>query len=410
MKDESKISIRKIEEENIEAAVFQTLEDIGAKNMMKTGMKVLLKPNLLIAKKPERGVTTHPEIVRAVIHWVQQFDPEKIYVGDSSGGLKPGVTQGVLNESGIQKVCEEEDVESVSFSKTQRKDYDVPNPLVMDHLVSTDLLEKVDLIINLPKIKTHSLCTVTCSVKNMFGTVIIGNKPKTHLKYPKFEDFSAALADIYSVSQPQLTIVDGYLCQEGNGPSAGDVVKMDIVLAGYNGVAIDATVCKIIGVNPYDIIHLVKCQEKGIGTLDLENNYQIVGESLDSVARKFKLPTSTGRGIPIPGKLADFLSKHVFMPRISFDQEKCVLCGTCWRDCPADALSKPENMDPKHYTPNWDKNKCIFCYCCSELCPEEAIEFDVNIAKNIFTSKLKYLVIGVLGLLSLLIWLIVYFA
>ncbi len=406
----NKIAITKIADDKVEAAIFQALEYIDAKSLLKENMTILLKPNLLNAKPPERAVTTHPKVLEAVINWLDPFKPKKIYVADSSGGLKPGITEKVLKVSGLQAVCDKySHVEALSFEKTPREMYKVPNPLVMTEFNSSELFKTVDLIINLPKIKTHSLCTITCSIKNMFGAIIIGNKSKTHLQYPKYEDFSAALADIYSAVTPHLTIIDGYLCQEGKGPSAGDVVKMDIILAGYNGVGLDATVCKIIGLDPNQITHILKAHEKGLGSINVEKDYEIVGETIESVHRKFALPDHIGRGIPLPKKLADWLSKIVFRPQIKFNLSQCTLCGTCWRDCPAGALSKPKSMNSVSEVPQWKKNKCIFCYCCSELCPNEAVDFEVNIVKNVLFSKLVAILLGLLAGLGVAILALVEF-
>src|SRR6056297_1233589 len=360
------LAIEKIQEDDVQSAVFKVLEQIEASHLMKEDMKILLKPNLLIPKEPGEAVTTHPKVLEAVIEWLQQYNPQKIFVGDSSGGVKPGYTAKAMEKSGLKEVCANYDnVEALSFSSTSQKVYHVKEPLVLNEFSSTVLLDEVDLIINLPKIKTHSLCLITCSIKNMFGTVIVGNKSKMHAMFPKFDDFSAALADIYSVSKPELTVVDGFYGMEGDGPSAGDPVKMDLIIGGYDGVAIDSLVCDIIGVDPHEIVHLEKAEKKGLGIIDYKSAYRMKGVSIDSITRKFKLPSTTGMSIPVPPKLAKWASKYIFRPTISFDVEKCTLCGTCWRDCPPNALSPPENMDPSTQTPNWDKSKCINCYCCS---------------------------------------------
>jgi uncharacterized protein (DUF362 family)/Pyruvate/2-oxoacid:ferredoxin oxidoreductase delta subunit len=409
MSEKNLIAIERIHDDDVKSAVSKALADIKAEDLFKEGMTILLKPNLLNAKPPERAVTTHPKVLTAIIDWLDQFHPKKIYVADSSGGMKPGVTEKVLKVSQLEAVCERYDhVEALSFEKTSRKTYVVPNPLVMNEITSSELFDTVDLVINLPKIKTHMLCTLTCSIKNMFGAIIIGNKGKTHLDYPKYSDFSSALADIYSAVVPHLTIVDGYLCQEGKGPSAGDVVKMDIILAGYNGVGIDTTVCKIIGMEPQDVLHLVKASEKGLGSINIAD-YQIVGESIQSVYRKFKRPEKAGMSIPLPPKFAKWVSKQLFRPQITFDLQKCTLCGTCWRDCPANAIHKPKNMKPSTEIPDWNKKNCIFCYCCSELCPNEAVDFEVNIVKNALFSKVGLLLFSILGSIALIIWALVKF-
>ncbi|MEJ2251321.1 MAG: DUF362 domain-containing protein [Candidatus Lokiarchaeota archaeon] len=408
MVEKTKISIQKIINDNIEPAVFKALNSINAEKLFpREGMKILLKPNLLIAKPPERAATTHPEIVRAVIHWLKQFNPSKIYASDSSGGRDQGVTEKCMKVSGIQAVCEEEGAECVPFEKTERKIYEVPNPLEMKQFVSSRLLEEVDLIINLPKIKTHWQCTLTCCVKNMFGTILRVNKAKTHAQYPFLDRFSAALADIYSVSKPQLTIVDGYLCQEGDGPSKGDVVKMDLILAGFDGVALDSVVSQIVGLDPREIIPIVKAKEKGLGTMDL-SEMEILGEEITSISRKFKIPRKKPISMPLPKRLADYVGKKIFKASVKFDDSKCKLCSTCWENCPVGAITPPREIK-KGNIPKWNKEKCITCYCCAELCPHEAVDFKINYVKNVFTSWVGIGFIAIILILVLIILLIFIF-
>ena len=168
MKNGSMVAIQKIKSEDIQTAVFKALELINAHELMKTEQVILLKPNLLGAWPPERAATTHPEVLRAVIRWIKQYEPKKIYLCDSSGTAKMGVTENAMKISGLRSVCEEEGVECIPFEKTERKIYQVPNPLELEEITSSQLIEEADLIINLPKIKTHGQCLLTCSIKNMF--------------------------------------------------------------------------------------------------------------------------------------------------------------------------------------------------------------------------------------------------
>ncbi|MBD3194837.1 MAG: DUF362 domain-containing protein [Candidatus Lokiarchaeota archaeon] len=385
--EKTKIAIQKIQHDDIHTAVFKALELIHAKNLFKKpNLSVLLKPNILMSKEPEGAVVTHPEIVRTVIQWVKQFEPKKIIIAESSGTTNRGATERAFIGSGIKSVAEDEEVEWIPFDQTNRKIYQVKDPLILDKIASSQLIEEVDIIINIPKLKTHSQCILTCSIKNMFGTLILGNKPKTHAKFPKYEDFSAALADIYSISKPQLTVVDGYLCQEGNGPTRGDVVKMDLILTGYDPVALDTVACEIIGFNPEEVLYINKAAEKGLGTKNLDK-IEILGENIKDVYRKFERPKIKPISVPLPRWLADYVGDVIFRASIKFNPSKCKLCSTCWENCPVNAISPPEILR-KGNIPIWDKNKCIFCYCCAELCPHEAVDFRINYIRNFFTSKL----------------------
>lgn len=401
--NEKKIALTKIKNENVKDAVFEALNLIKADKLFgKEIKKVLLKPNLLMPKAPEEGTTTDPAVLAAVIQWVKQFNPEEIIVADSSGTQKRGKTEESFKKSGLKEICEQEGVKWTAFESTPRKLYQVENPLVLDEISASTLLEEADIIINLPKIKTHGQCTLTCCIKNMFGTLILGNKPRTHARFPKLEDFCAALTDIYSVSKPDLTIIDGYYGMEGNGPSAGNVVKMDTIIAGYDPIALDTLVCKLIDFDPKDILYLEKGENKQLGTTDL-NSFELLGEPLKSLKRKFEKPPSHPVSVPLPRWLADYASEVIFKSTVKFNLEKCRLCATCWENCPVDAISPPEVKDPSKYVPIWDKEKCITCYCCAELCPYEAVDFKINIVKNVLTS---WLGVGAIIILIALIWII----
>jgi len=396
----TKIAIQKIKNEDVKTSVFSALELINAEHLMqKDNMIVLLKPNILMGKPAERAVNTHPEVIRAVIQWVKKFNPSKIFVCDSAGGQKPGTTEIAMKESGIQRICEEEGAICVPFEKTEREIYKVKDALELKEISSSRLIKEADLIINIPKIKTHWQCTLTCCIKNMFGTVLLANKSKTHAQAAKLERFCSALADIYSISKPQLTVIDGYYCQEGKGPSSGDVVKLDIILAGYDGVALDSTVCKIIGFDPSEILYLEKAEKKKLGTTDLDN-VEFFGETIESVFRKFERPKLRPISMPLPKWLADYLGKTVFRANVKFNKEKCKLCSTCWTNCPVNAITPPNEIK-KGNIPKWDSKKCITCFCCVELCPHEAVKFNINYVRNALFSWMGLGCIAFLAIITL---------
>jgi uncharacterized protein (DUF362 family)/Pyruvate/2-oxoacid:ferredoxin oxidoreductase delta subunit len=406
MVEKTKISIQKIHNDDIRAAVFSALDMIDAKRLMnKEKMTVLLKPNILMGKSPEKAITTHPEVVRAVIKWLKQFNPSKIYVCESSGGEKLGITEKAMKECGIKEICEQEAVECIPFESTEREIYYVSNPIELKEFPSSKLLRDADLIINLPKIKTHWQCMLTCCIKNMFGTILRINKAKTHAQFPRLERFTSALVDIYSVSNPQLTIVDGYLCQEGKGPSQGDVVKLDLILAGFDGVALDTTICKIIGFDKNNVLYLSKAEEKGLGTTNLEK-VEFLGDKIESVSRDFKPPKLRPISMPLPKWLANYVGKTIFKATVKFDTKKCRLCSTCWSNCPANAIKPPDELK-KGNTPVWIKKNCITCYCCAELCPYEAVDFKVNFVKNaLFSWACLLLLVLLIFIILLLIWIL----
>ncbi|TFH31269.1 MAG: DUF362 domain-containing protein [Promethearchaeota archaeon] len=404
----SPIALQKIKNDDVRSAIFKALEDIGAAKLFpRKGMNVLLKPNILSAKPPERGVTTHPLIVKAVIQWVKQFLPARILVCDSSGGKKSGDTARAMKASGIQAVCDEENAECVPFETSQRSIFQVKNPLALDHFASSSWLTEADVIINLPKIKTHELCKLTCCIKNMFGTILLSNKAQMHTKFPSVDKFSAALVDVYAANTPHLTVVDGYIAMEGYGPAAGDPVDLNLIIAGYDGFAIDHLVCEIIGLDPESIEFLRQGIKAGLGHRDL-SQFQIIGETIKSVYRKFKPPMRLPLRVLnfVPKFLLNYVTENLFHAQINFDPKKCTLCGTCWDNCPVEALSPPSIRKRGVTTPEWSKKTCITCYCCSELCPYEAIKFTIPLGRNVLYSRFGA-TLGILTvaiILALIFW------
>ena len=391
MNNNNKIAITKINNDDVKSAVFEALNLINAGNLfINPSMKILIKPNLLAPKKPEKAVTTHPAVLRAVIQWLKQFNPKRIIVADSSGTYLKGITDLAFEVCGIRKVCEEEHIEFIPFERTKCKSYKVESPLILKEFPASRLLEEFDMIINIPKIKTHINTKLTCSIKNMFGTVILGYKRKIHKLCKTEEKLNSALVDVYSVFHPELTIVDGYLCQEGMGPSMGDVVKMNLIIAGYDPVALDTVICQIIDFNPSEISYISKAEEKGLGTSDLKK-FEFVGSSIRSVRKKFKKPkTSIKRIIIMNSRLViEYVYKTLTRQSITFNKLKCDLCYTCSEICPVKAIILPEVLEEGKSLPRWDKRVCIKCYTCAEFCPNKAIELKKNIIKNFLNSWLS---------------------
>jgi NAD-dependent dihydropyrimidine dehydrogenase PreA subunit len=192
---------------------------------------------------------------------------------------------------------------------------------------------------------------------------------------------------------------------EGKGPGAGDVVKLDVILAGRDGVALDTAVCRMIHLPVADVKYLAKAEAQGLGTTDLDS-VSFAGRSIDSMSRPFKRANTSLTALPIPRFLAGWLGAALSKAAIRFDPEKCTLCGTCWKNCPGSAIEPPQEKT-KGAVPVWKPDKCIVCYCCAELCPYEAIDFELSFFRNLFLSRGGALLAGA-GMLFALIaaWLI----
>ena len=340
----------------------------GISNFINPGSKVLVKPNLLMAKEPEFGIDTHPEVVRSVIKVLKEINCA-IFVGDgpSVWGNQVENADEVYRRTGVKSVCVEEGVELVKFDKKRMRE---KFPL-------TTWLDNCDYLVNLAKFKTHDLTILTGAIKNLFGLVPGTYKTELHKKYFDVEDFSKILVDIYEQTKPSLTIVDGIVAMEGDGPaSSGKLRKLNLLLAGYDCVALDSVLALIMGLRPFDILTTKEAAKRGLGVADI-NAIQIMGEKLEDVIEEpFELPTtSITRKIPRP--VVNLVKKLIkYYPCV--ERNNCIGCAACIQACPSKCIS----MNPAPARRSGVKNnrivfnysRCIACFCCQEACPAAAIK------------------------------------
>ena len=324
----------------------------GMQRFIKKNEKVLLKVNLLSAKAPEKAVTTHPEFVRAVAKAVREAGAEP-YIGDSPAGL---FSKRILNKayqrSGLKNLAGKEKI-ALNFD-TGVKKIDIPKGKRLQSSPICDYALNADKVIALPKLKTHSFQYLTLACKIMYGVVPGLTKAKYHAQFPRRGSFADMLLDILTIVRPQLYIMDGVVGMQGQGPGSGDPVKMDLVLASTDYVAMDISVCKILGIEPVRIPALKRARVRGLWPERID--YPL--HSPEDVAYKgFRLPST-----------ADHLLTGKKSPKKSpVISDKCTACGDCERICPKGAVKVKGRMAEINYA------KCIRCYCCHEVCPEDAI-------------------------------------
>jgi uncharacterized protein (DUF362 family) len=358
------VSCDRYEPELLSSKVTEALNLLGGLGKyIRPGMKVLLKPNLLSAKAPERAITTHPELVAAVAREVRKLGGTVI-IGDSPGGAKRGVKR-VWENTGMLAMAEREGIELANFEAggvvpfaIDGKKYYLAKPAV-----------EADFIINLPKLKTHVLTLMTGAVKNMFGLIPGFRKGQYHKEAPKSSDFAQIIVDILSLRPPNLTIMDAILTMEGDGPSSGSPRWGNLILASADPVALDVAAAEIIGLKPERVPTTKIAAEAGLGA-GWSELIEFVGEDLESIKIKdFKL-TSNRHLEMIPKPLALLAGRYIWV-RPAIDSGTCTKCNVCVTSCPTGALS---NSDGE--VPAFDYNKCINCWCCHELCPSKALFVD----------------------------------
>ena len=309
--------------------VKQAIDLIGGiSSFIKPESRVLVKPNLLMAKEPEFGIDTHPEVVRAVVKVLKDINC-KIFIGDGPsvwGGQAENVDD-VYERSGVKKVCREEGVELVKFEhKRWRKKF----PL-------TTWLDNCNYLVNVPKFKTHDLTLLTGAIKNLFGLVWGTYKIELHKNYFNPNDFAKILVDIYEEVRPVLTVIDGIIAMEGDGPgTSGKLRQQNLLLAGSDCVAIDTALALIMGVEPFDVLTNREASKRGLGIADIQS-ITILGERLpDVIGEPFILP-STSFKRKIPPVIVNTAKKLIkYYPYL--EQDNCIRCAACIEACPVKVI------------------------------------------------------------------------
>jgi len=359
----------------VQEAVRKAIDLIGGiSNFIKPQSKVLVKPNLLMAKEPESGIDTHPEVVRAVIKILKGINC-KIFVGDgpSVWGNQIENVNEVYRRSGIEKVCQEEGVPLVKFDKRRMRE---KFPL-------TTWVDDCDFLVNVPKFKTHDLTILTGAIKNLFGLVSGTFKTELHKNYFDQNEFSKILVDIYQEVKPALTVVDGIIAMEGDGPAtSGKLRNLNLLLAGSDCVALDSVMAQIMGLEPFDVLSTKEAAKRGLGVADIKS-ISIAGEKLEEVkVEPFLLPSTSSLKKNIPKPIIKLAKKLIkYYPCV--ERDNCILCAACIESCPNKAI----RMNPAPARRGWvkfDYSKCIACFCCQEACPASAIK----VKKSFFTKLL----------------------
>ncbi|MEM3770019.1 MAG: DUF362 domain-containing protein [Candidatus Bathyarchaeia archaeon] len=241
---------------------------------------ILIKPNYITAQHPSTGITTDGRVVEGVVKFLKEHDKDDIVIGEGSGWAD---TFEAFKVAELDKVSEKWKVKLVDLNKDIFVEVYPSNPLALRKVkVAKTALESV--IISVPKLKLHRLATVTLGIKNMMGA--LASKGSMHNGR-----LHANIVDLTSVLKPSLTVIDGIIAGEGHETS-GNPVKMDLVIAGADPVAVDTVGAAVMGVSPTKVKHLVLAEKKGLGTCRLEN-IEVVGEPIERVKRKFHRPISS---------------------------------------------------------------------------------------------------------------------
>ena len=367
--NKSKVAIIRCEgyeEAEVKRAVVKGIELLGdVERIAQPSEKILLKPNLLLGKHPEKCVTTHPNVFRAVAELFLELGAE-VYYGDSPGIASPKAAsrksqlEKVAIDLGIQ-LADFETGRTISFSDGHQN---------RQFIIARGVFH-VDGLVSLPKLKTHGLTRITGAVKNQFGCIPGLIKSEFHVKLSNAFSMSRMLVDLTRFLRPRLYIMDGIMAMEGNGPSGGTSTPLNVLLLSTDPVALDATVCRIINLNPEFVPTNKFGLEQGLGTY-LQEEIEVIGDALETfVNPKFDVVREPMQ-VPPQNRFYTLIKNRV-VPRPEIDGTLCTRCGSCVKICPATPKAVNWIASDQSRPPAFNYNRCIRCYCCQETCPEKAI-------------------------------------
>lgn len=335
-----------------------------------SGKKVLIKPNLLGAHKPEKVVTTHPAVMEALIKLLQKYDCE-IWIGDSPNGVQLSV-EDVWIKTGMMELCDRYGIRKKYFEKEGAE-------LIERILISKTVLD-ADYIINVPKFKTHSLTVITAAVKNMFGTVPGLKKTDYHRASVTRENFAHLLVKIAEASKPGLNILDAVESMAGNGPSGGFKVSTGFIAVSKDMHQLDLALAKFIGINPRHIDTLEEAEKLELINLDVDPS--IIGDDPREIDLSgFTLPRTYTKNLREKWFFQFMVNRVMSLASVKpqVRKDRCIKCGMCVRICPVKVIKFQTDGFP-----HVNHSGCIECYCCHEACPKKAMRLKDSLGLKIF--------------------------
>jgi len=348
----------------IESAVQRSFAALDRRGLtVRPGSRVFVKINTLSPRRnPESAVNTHPAVLREVLRCLLDRRAKPVVGDDVNAGREDP-----FRIPGQRAVCRELGVKLVNLRKEGFREIPIDGRRLRSVFISRPVLE-ADLVINVPKLKTHSLTGLTCAVKNMYGVMPAGERLRIHRLFPMNEPFCEALVDIFAAVRPQFQICDAVIAMEGEGPSGGRPRPLGCILAGPDAVALDAVASHLIGIRPLDVATTRIAHERGLGQGDLARieTSGVPLEGLRMADFKHSVVAFSFLRTRLPSSLYAWVQGRLVMtPEI--DPSRCSLCRDCIRICPQRTIME---RDDKAWI---DLSRCIHCLCCHEVCPSKAI-------------------------------------
>jgi len=368
MQAEKTVSIKKTSDYDY-AGIKQRLDETisglpgGWQAIVPAGASVLIKPNFLKPAPAEAAVSPHPAVVRAVVEACLSAGAGKIVIGDSPGY---GTAGKVAEACGIMQVARDYGIAVVDFSESVT--VEAPPGFIHRRFEVAREAAEADVIINLPKFKTHAMMVLTLAVKNLYGVIVGRQKARWHYQSGRAHNhFARFLLELAYTLKPTVSILDAVVGMQGNGPSSGEPRRLGYLAASRDMVSLDAVAAHLAGVALQQVYTLAEARHMGF-TID-PKKITCIGDPLDGLRINDLVPA---RQMSVEGPAflqpLSWLLNRFVTTRPQVDASLCCRCGVCLDACPAQCMSLPDNGPV-----TIDTQACIRCFCCQELCPEGAL-------------------------------------
>lgn len=368
----------------LNSKILESLANIGFDPDNFKGKRVALKPNLLIPTPTKKAVITHPEFFKAVVQIVKKHGGVPVLIESPSIYS----LENVIKKTDYAKIVESEKIEVASMKPTRAIEFDGADKFKQIEIAAAFF--DTDMIINLPKFKTHGLTYITGAVKNLFGAMPGLSKSKMHVKVPSGDDFSEFLLDLYGCmmhgwgggSKTILHLMDAIIVQEGEGPGPSGTPKpMNAIFAGFDAVAVDYMAVKAAGLELDKSLTVTRGFRRDY-CISSPDEIKLAGDLIEDLGNEPMKPSKgTLFSNMVRWPMTSKKFRNLFIDRPVPLEEKCTLCFQCMKICPANAIKIPAG---KKKIPGYNHDKCIRCYCCMEVCPEAAIEKKRGVFQWIF--------------------------
>ena len=347
--------------------VEEAFTALGVWEELKPGMQVVIKPNLVISSKPEAAIATHPALVAAVGRCVQKAGGEVIIAESPGGPYTPAAMKAVFRGCGYADMAKEWGF--TLYTECKSREVSLPGAVRCRQLSVVEPFLTRDYLIDLAKLKTHSMVGFSGAVKNLFGAVPGLQKPELHCRFPEKQPFSEMLVDLCDFLKPDLCFLDGILAMEGNGPTGGSPRKVGVLGASKSPYALDVCGAALIGLEQENVLMLREAHRRGLGPIS-PKECQLLKEQVETLAQpdfvKAKA-SSTDFLDRVPAFLRP-AAKRLATPAPKIRRKECVGCGKCAESCPQHTIAIREGKAVIDY------KQCIRCFCCHEMCPKHVID------------------------------------